>query len=121
MGLAAVLRQYVIQLAQSRRALIGKNTKMEAVYNYLSGPELRQRVESILGCFKSMQDDLNAEKRAMARVWAKRERQISRVIENTASVYGDLQGMIGESLPEIKALQLPSGDLPGEGDRNEGG
>jgi hypothetical protein len=109
-GLAAVLREGLIQLAQARKALIGKNTKMEAIYNYLSGPEFRQRVESIVGSFASMQEDLNAEKRAMERAWAKREKQISRVIENTAQMYGDLQGMIGASLPEIKVLELPSGD-----------
>jgi hypothetical protein len=109
-GLATALREGLIHLAQARRALIGKNTKMEAIYNYLSGPEFRQRVESIVGSFASMQEDLNAEKRAMERAWAKREKQISRVIENTAQMYGDLQGMIGASLPEIKVLELPSGE-----------
>jgi hypothetical protein len=110
MGLASVLRQYVIQLAQARKALVGKNTKMEAIYNYLSGPEFRQRVESIVNSFSAMQQDLNAEKRAMERAWAKREKQISRVIENTAHMYGDLQGMIGASLPEIKVLELPGAE-----------
>jgi hypothetical protein len=111
-GLATVLRQGLIQLARARKALIGKNTKMEAIYNYLSGPEFRQRVESIVGSFASMQEDLNTEKRAMERAWAKREKQISRVIENTAHMYGDLQGMIGASLPEIKVLELPAGAQP---------
>lgn len=40
-GLARVLRQGLIQLAHARRALVGKNTKMEAIYNYLSGPEFK--------------------------------------------------------------------------------
>jgi hypothetical protein len=106
-GLATVLRQGLIQLAHARKALIGKNTKMEAIYNYLSGPEFRQRVEAIVGSFASMQDDLSQEKRATERAWAKREKQISRVIENTAQMYGHLQGMIGASLPDIKVLELP--------------
>jgi hypothetical protein len=114
MGLARVLRQGLIQLAHARRALVGRNTKMEAIYNYLSGPEFKQRVEAIVGSFVSMQEDLSAERRAMERAWAKRDKQISRVIENTAQMYGDLQGMIGASLPEIKVLELPSGDRPEE-------
>lgn len=115
LGLASALRQGLIQLALARKALVGKNTKMEAIYNYLSGPEFRQRVESIVSSFAAMQEDLNAEKRAMERAWAKREKQITRVIENTAHVYGDLQGMIGASLPEIKVLELPGGDGSEEG------
>lgn len=74
----------------------------------------KQRVEAIVGSFVSMQEDLNAEKRATERAWAKRDKQISRVIENTAQMYGDLQGIIGASLPEIKVLELPSGDQPRE-------
>jgi hypothetical protein len=27
-------------------------------------------------------------------------------------MYGDLQGMIGAPLPEIKVLELPAGDQP---------
>ncbi len=114
-GLAAALRQGLLQLAHARRALVGKSTKMEAIYNYLSGPEFRQRVQAIVESFVSMQADLNTEKRAMEKAWAKREKQITKVIENTSRMYGDLQGMIGASLPEIKVLELPSGDHLPEG------
>jgi len=109
-GLASALRQGLIQVAHARRALVGKNTKMEAIYNYLSGPEFRQRVEGIVEAFVAMQQDLNAEKRAMEKAWGKREKQITRVIENTSRMYGDLQGMIGASLPELKILELPAGE-----------
>jgi len=109
-GLAMALRASLIELAQARSALVGKSGKMELVYNYLSGPEFKQRVEAIVEAFVTMRDDLDAEKRAMERVWAKRERQIHRVLQSTAGMYGDLQGIIGASLPEIKLLELPAGD-----------
>ena len=108
-GLAIVLRTNLIEIYRTRNALVGKNEKKELVYKYLSGPEFRQRVEAIVESFVSMQNDLNAEKRAMEKAWSKREKQIQRVIQNTAGMYGDLQGMIGASLPEIKILQLPGG------------
>ena len=38
------------------------------------------------------------------------EKEIERVIINTTGMYGDLQGIIGASLPTIKSLELPSGE-----------
>ena len=43
----------------------------------------------------------------MIRLWAKREEQIHGVVESTAGLYGDLQGIIGRSLLEIDRLELP--------------
>ncbi len=43
-------------------------------------------------------------------MWAKREKQIERVINNTVSMYGDRQGIIGASLPDIKMLEIERED-----------
>ncbi|MGC8653251.1 MAG: DUF2130 domain-containing protein [Candidatus Kryptoniota bacterium] len=109
-GLATALRALLIEVYQARNALVGKSEKMEIIYKYLSGSEFRHRVEAIVEAFVAMKEDLEAEKRAMEKVWSKREKQIQRVIHNTAGMYGDLQGIIGASLPEIKILQLPGSD-----------
>ncbi|MGQ9569286.1 MAG: DUF2130 domain-containing protein [Thermodesulfovibrionales bacterium] len=73
---------------------------------YLSRPEFKQKVEAIVEAFKSMKEDLEQEKRAMLRIWNKREKEIERVITNTVGMYGDLQGIIGTSMPKIKMLEL---------------
>lgn len=109
-GLATALRALLIEVYQARNALVGKSEKMEIIYKYLSGSEFRQRVEAIVESFVNMKEDLETEKRAMEKAWSKREKQIQRVVQNTAGMYGDLQGIIGASLPEIKILQLPTGD-----------
>ncbi|MBU0661639.1 DUF2130 domain-containing protein, partial [Patescibacteria group bacterium] len=80
--------------------------KMEAIYSYLSGTEFRQKVEAIVEAFGAMNTDLAKEKVAMEKLWAKREQQIKKVITSTARMYGDMQGIIGASLPEIKSLEL---------------
>jgi hypothetical protein len=51
-----------------------------------------------------MQEDLNEERRTAERRWSKWEKQIQRVITNTAGMYGDLQGLMGASLHNIPAL-----------------
>jgi Uncharacterized protein conserved in bacteria len=80
---------------------------MEVIWNYLHGTEFKQRVEAILEAFSSMKDTLDKEKKAMMKLWAEREKQIERVVHNTSGMYGDLQGLIGGSMPAIRSLELP--------------
>lgn len=105
-GLAAALRAGLIEVAKSKLALQGQHEKMELVYNYLAGQEFQQRVAGVVEAFIAMQADLDSEKRSMQRIWSKREKQLQRVLTNTATLYGDLQGIIGASLPAIDGLSL---------------
>ena len=104
LGLAVALRGQLIEVAITKLAAVGKNEKMEVLYHYLSGSEFRQRVEAIVEAFVDMQKDLQAERRTAERQWSKREKQIQRVIANTAGMHGDLQGIIGTALQTIPAL-----------------
>ena len=96
----------LIEVAGVRQASQGQQTKMEMVYGYLTGSRFRQRVQAIVEAFSSMRDDLDREKKAITRQWAKREEQIERVMEATVGMYGDLQGIAGKSLQEIEGLEF---------------
>lgn len=110
--LAMALRQSLIELAAARQSQEGQETKMELVYQYLTGPKFRHRVEAIVEKFSDMQADLDRERKAMTRLWAKREAQIQGVIESTVGMYGDLQGIAGKALQEIEGLDLPLLEAP---------
>ncbi|HET7909930.1 MAG TPA: DUF2130 domain-containing protein [Nitrospira sp.] len=103
---AMSLRQTLIEVACARQASEGQQTKMEMVYGYLTGPRFRQRVQAIVEAFSSMRDDLDREKKAITRQWAKREEQIDRVMNATVGMYGDLQGIAGKTLQEIEGLEF---------------
>jgi hypothetical protein len=107
MPLVIALRQTLIEVANTRQAHDGQETKMELVYQYLTGPRFKHRVEAIVEKFSDMQADLDREKKAMTRLWAKRESQIQGVIESTVGMYGDLQGIAGRALQEIEGLEIP--------------
>ena len=109
-SLALALRVVLIQVARERETQVGKKEKMEIAYNYLTGQEFRNRVEAIVESFTAMKVDLEAERRAMLKIWAKRGKQIERVISNAAGMHGDLQEIAGSSLPTIKILELPNDD-----------
>lgn len=106
--LALALRQSLIDVAMARIAGEGQQTKMELVYDYLTGPRFRQRVEAIVEKFEEMQSDLAKEKKAMMKSWAKRDAQIASVLDSTAGMYGDLQGIAGKALKEISSFEFPA-------------
>ncbi|EUK17938.1 DUF2130 domain-containing protein [Commensalibacter papalotli (ex Servin-Garciduenas et al. 2014)] len=105
---ASLLRESLIQIYFARQTAKGQETKAGMIYDYLTGTRFRQRVEAIVEAFNSMQDDLNKEKKVITKQWSKREEQINRVMESTIGMYGDLQGIVGQSLQEIEGLELDS-------------
>jgi len=103
----------------ARRATEGQQDKMAILYQYLTGPQFRQRIEAIKDAFITMQEDLDAERRAINKQWAKRQQQIDRVMVSTVGMYGDFQAIAGKTLKEIEGLSVAS--LPMAEDRDNGG
>lgn len=119
---ATILRHTLLQVSLARQSNEGQQTKTEMVYQYLTGPRFRHRVEAIVEAFSSMQSDLDKERKAIMKQWAKREEQIERVMGATVGMYGDLQGIAGRSLQEIEGLSLaallgPDGEDQGDNER----
>lgn len=103
---AIILRQTLIEVELARQANEGQESKMELTYRYLTGPQFKQRVQTIVEKFSEMNEDLLKEKKSIMKIWAKREEQINVVIGATAGMYGDLQGIAGKTLQEIEGLSL---------------
>jgi hypothetical protein len=103
---AIALRHSLTEIATARQSGEGQQTKMEMVYQYLTGPRFRHRIQAIVEKFGDMQEDLEKERKVMTKQWAKREEQIRGVIESTAGMYGDLQGIAGKTLQEIEGLDV---------------
>ena len=112
--LAIALRQSLIDVAASRKAQEGQQTKTEVMYAYLTGPAFRHRIEAIVEMFTDMKADLERERATMTRLWAKREQQLRGVLDSTAGLYGDLQGIAGRAMQEIESLDVPMIDVKGE-------
>jgi len=104
--IAHALRQMLIEVNCARQASEGQQTKTAMVYQYLTGPKFRLRVQAIVEAFTNMADDLQKEKKAITRQWAKREEQINRVMEATTGMYGELQGIAGKTLQEIDGMEI---------------
>lgn len=104
---ANILRAHLLQLTYARSAALNRGEKLELLHRYLSGVEFRQRVEAIVDAFERMREDLEQERRAAERQWARRTKQIEAVTYNISGMYGDLQGLV-PGLPAIQRLELPA-------------
>lgn len=114
--LADTLRAKLIQMYYVKRSVQGKNEKMEVLYAYLSGTEFKHRIEAIVEAFTRMQEEIEKEKRYFTNKWARDEKNIRQVIDNTYGMHGDLKGIIGAVLPQIQGLdvlEIESGDTHG--------
>jgi hypothetical protein len=105
--LAFALRQVLLETARAQASAKGSESKKELLYSYVTSKEFRQRIAASVEAYMSMHKDLQAEKLMMSRFWAKREKQITNAMVQTAGMYGDVQGIVGKSMPEVEGLNVP--------------
>jgi len=110
-GLSSVLRESIIKINLAKKSEENKTDKMSLLYGYLTSTEFTMQVEAIVEGFSQMQTDLDSEKRSMNRIWKQREKQIEKVLENTIGMYGSIKGIAGNSIGNVKALELPYGEI----------
>lgn len=106
LSVAKIMRLKIIELFYAKLAGEGVNDKKEILWKYLTGHEFRQRVESIVEAFNSMKTVMDKEKQYFTKKWASEEKLIERVINQTIGIHGDLQGLMGAALPQIKSLEM---------------
>ncbi|MGH1614213.1 DUF2130 domain-containing protein [Helicobacter pylori] len=105
-GLSAVLREGVIQVNLAKKSQENKGDKVDLLYHYLTSSEFSMQVNAIIEGFEQLRADLESEKRAMARIWKSREKQMEKVFEGTINMYGSIKGIAGNAIGQVKALEL---------------
>lgn len=106
LGLTSALRHQLIATAKVIASQSGKDEKKDILYDYLCSPAFGNKIESIVENFIAMKSNLDKEKVAMQRIWTAREMQVNRMLENTAKMYGEIQGIAGSQIPSIELLEL---------------
>ncbi len=110
--LVHTLRWSLIELTRAKAASEGMEDNKSLLYKYFTGPEFRNRLETIVTTFDNMRTTLDAEKKALTKHWAAREKQIEKVLLNTTGMYGSIRGIAGSAVQAIPLLELPEDDDP---------
>ena len=102
---AEALRVTLLELHHLKVVNTGRSEKIEQLYNYLSSAAFSQRVRMMLESFEVMRADLESEKRAMQKIWAKRQMQIERVTGSMVTVVGELEAIAHDQLPQLHNIE----------------
>ncbi len=109
-SIVKALRDAIIRVHQAQLSQANKGDKMALLYDYLTGPNFKMQLNSIVQAFEKLKNDLDKEKRAMQRIWKEREVQIDQVIDSTIDMYGSLRGIAGNNITTIQSLELEAPD-----------
>jgi hypothetical protein len=110
----SVLRHGIIEVATTRRTGALADSTKDLVFAYLTSPQFRQRITRVTETYVEMRSELDREKRAASTQFSKREKQLERVMGGITGFYGDLQGIVGSSLPPVAGLMLNAAEEPTE-------
>ena len=105
-SLSFVLRDSLIKIYAAQASQENKGDKMSMLYAYLTGVEFKQQIEAIVEGFTELQEGIQKEKNAMTKIWKEREKQLEKVLLNTTNFYGSVKGIAGNSIADIKKLEL---------------
>lgn len=108
LALVNVLRMSLFELAVAKATTANKDERLEALFNYLVKDGFRNKFEAQVEGIIALRNDLETEQRSMVRVWKKRETELKRLMTNVAMMYGELQGILGSSLPSLPSLEGPA-------------
>ena len=98
------MKQKILEKEEQIVSVQRQLEELNLLFQYLTGPRFRKRIEAIVEKFSIMQTDLERERKTIMRLRARREGQIRGMIESTVGMYGDLQGIAGKALEEIDGL-----------------
>ncbi|KYG62973.1 hypothetical protein AZI87_17075 [Bdellovibrio bacteriovorus] len=103
----SIIRKSIEELSYARATTQGQDEKMKLIYSYLTGPAFKQKITSIVNAFETLMEQHEGEKKYFKKMWASREKMLEQVIDSATGMYGDIEGIAGRILPEVKALALP--------------
>jgi len=102
-GLVLALRENMIKLSEVRMAQTNKGDKMQMLYDYLTDVKFAEQIRRVVLGFKDLQEGYEKEKKAMQKIWKKREEQLEMMFRNTTDFVTQIQVIAGSSFLQLEA------------------
>jgi len=104
--LISALRWGLIQVQLEKKVQQNAEQNATLLYAYVTSPEFRNRVVSIVGAHAALRDGINKERKAMEKNWKLRETQIGIVEQNIMAMLGSIEGNSGHRLEGVGELEI---------------
>lgn len=92
-ALASVLRRWLLDAYAASELARDNGERALALHRYFTGPDFRQRMESLEEFLAEQEAELTAERKWFTQRWARMEQRIRAVVDNLAGFTGDLEGL----------------------------
>ena len=102
--LATSIRSGLIRAAQALKSQEGKGTKMDLLYDYMSGQEFINAMRMINDSYTAEKEIIDKERRAMEKHWRSREKAAIARLEGFSDFMGTIK-TIATELPIIKEIE----------------
>ena len=102
-GLVLALRENLIKLSELRMAQTNKGDKMHMLYDYLTDVKFAEQIRRVVLGFTELQEGYEKEKKAMQKIWKKREEQLKMMFRNTTDFVTQIQVIAGSSFPQLES------------------
>ena len=108
LGLCVALRQQLIAVHREKLMTEHSDTVKDVLFDYVTGQDFNLRVRAMVDTYVTMQQDLESEKRALTSRWKKREKLITKILENISGMHGELEALVGNhaALPAVETLSI---------------
>ncbi|HEV2830923.1 MAG TPA: DUF2130 domain-containing protein [Hanamia sp.] len=106
-ALANVLRDGIIRVYNSSKKHENAGDKMHMLYDYLTSNEFGEQWKAIREGFVSMKMSIQVERNAMEKLWKSREKQLEKVLLNSAHIKGSIEGISGMDSIDLSLLDEP--------------
>jgi hypothetical protein len=104
-GVAAMLREAVIAVFESKQSQENKGDKMIQLYDYLNGNDFKQKWEAILIGFGNMKKSIDRQRIFYNNTLAEQEQIANSIIINANNFLGSIKGISGSSMDEMRMLE----------------
>lgn len=98
MTLVRTLRWGLQEAALQKRITAEADNASALLYEFVTGPDFRNRVQSIMQTYRAMRTVLDKERSAMQKLWKKREAQLDLLTGHTMHVITHLETRTGREL-----------------------
>jgi hypothetical protein len=103
-ALVGVLRDGIIRIFNAARKHENRGDKMHLLYDYLTSNEFAEQWKAVREGFLSMKLSIQKERDAMEKLWKAREKQLEKVLLNTSSIKGSIEGIAGQDTVDLTLL-----------------
>lgn len=104
LGLAKSIRPGLIRAANAKKSQEGKGSKMELLYDYMSGQEFINAMRMVNDSYVAEKEIIDKERRAMEKHWKSREKAAIARLEGFSDFMGTIK-TIATELPAIKEIE----------------